>query len=124
MSLKSTLRKAVKSAFKALDDLPQQVTYTSVQGAPVRDLDSGTFTVPHTDYTLPLVVFTKFTDKELERDPALQATDMKMLFPAEDLPVEPKPPDTVIDAENVKWSVIKRMRDPAKVLGMIQVRAT
>lgn len=123
MALKASLRKAVKSAFKALDDIPKVCTYKSVAGAPVRDLDTGTSTRVETDYRLPMVVFSKFTERQIDRDPAL-LTDMKMIFPSEDLPVPPKQSDTVLDDAGITWVIMKRISDPAAIVTILQVRTS
>jgi hypothetical protein len=123
MALKATIRRAVKAAFKAMDDIPKVCTYKSVAGAPVRDLDSGTSSRTETSYTLPMVVFAKFSERQIDRDPAL-LTDMKMLFPSEDLPVPPKQSDTVIDDVGVTWVIMKRISDPAAIVTILQVRTS
>jgi hypothetical protein len=121
VALKATIRRAVKSAFKAMDDIPKVCSYKSVAGAPTRDLDSGTSTRVTTNYTLPMVVFAKFSERQIDRDPAL-LTDMKMIFPSEDLPVEPKQSDTVVDDVGIIWTIVKRLSDPAAVVTILQVR--
>lgn len=123
MSLKATLRAAVKSAFKALDDVPQAVTYKSVSGAVVRDLDAGTSARTPSSYPLPMVVFAKFTEWQTDKDPAL-LTSMKMIFPTADLPVTPKVSDLIIDAAGTQWTFVKRLSDPASVVTILQVRTT
>lgn len=123
MGLKNTLRNAVLTAFDALDDIPQKVTYQSVSATPVRDLDTGTFTRPSTPYILPKVVFTSFKSRERDKNPAIELEDVKVLFPRSDLPVKPKVQDTLIDAEGTFWEVIDFKTDPAGVLATLQARA-
>lgn len=123
MGMKAVLRQAVLRAFAALDDIPQKVTYHSVAATPARDLDAGTFTRPSTNYTLPKVVFTSYTTRERDKDPAIETNDVKVLFPASDLPVKAKTQDTITDAEGVLWEVIDKKTDPAFVLTILQMRA-
>ena len=123
MGLKNTLRKGVKKAFEALDDIPKKVTYQSVSGEPVRDLETGSFTRASSNYTLPMVVFTSFTTRERDKDPAIETNDVKVLFPSMDLPVKAKTQDTIIDDEGVLWEVIDKKTDPASVVTILQMRA-
>ncbi len=123
MALKSTIRKAVKQAFLALDDIPVQATYRKVgDGETVIDIETGAASLAYTSYTLPLVVITRFRQKETDKDPTL-LTDQKMLFPREDLPVEPATDDEVYDSRGRRWQVIEQYTDPAELLGIIRVRA-
>ena len=123
MGMTATLRRAVKKAFQALGDINKKVTYSSVTGPPVRDFDAGTFTVPTVNQTLTLVVFTKFTEKETDKDAAL-LTGMKMLFPTDDLKVASKASDTVVDDKGNTWEVMQRLSDPASVVTILQVRSS
>lgn len=123
MSLKTTLRKAVKAAFKALDDVPKKCVYKSVTGTTVRDHANGTLIRVTQDYPLPMVVFARFQEKDTDKDPAL-LTDMKMIFPRDDLPALPKVSDTVLDEDGVTWAIVKRLTDPAALVTILQVRTS
>jgi len=123
MSLRNTLQRAVKTAFNALDDVPLECTYKSVSGDMVRDLVAGTSSRVTTNYTLPSVVFAKFSERQTDKDPAL-LTDMRMIFATHDLPVGPKESDTVVDSLNRVWSIVKRLSDPASVVTILQVRTS
>lgn len=121
MGLKATIARAVKQAMNALDDIPQRCTYKSVTGPAVRDHVAGTLLTPTQTYPLPQVVFARFSEKDVDKDPAL-ITDMKMIFPRDDLPVPPKQSDTVIDAAGLIWVIVRRLSDPASVITILQVR--
>lgn len=123
MSLRATIAAALKQGFKALDDIPRPVTYRAQSGDPVRDLDTGTSTLAHTDYVLKQVVIARFTSQETDKDRTLLDSE-KMIILSDDLPVVPAAADIVIDEENVVWEVIKRLRDPAGVIKIVQVRST
>lgn len=124
MALKATLRRAVRQAFEALDDVPRTATYHSVSGAPVRDLDAGTFTRATTDIVLPMCAFVRFSSKDLERDSLIEVNDVKVLFPAEDLKaVRPKASDRLTDDEGVLWEVKRQLNDPASVVVILQCKA-
>lgn len=120
---RAAIRRAVKQAFRALGDVPRKCVYKSATGDIVRDHVAGTSTRTTVDFDLPMVAFTKFSERQQDRDPALM-TDMKMLFPAEDLPIDPKQSDTVVDDKGTLWTIIKRLSDPAAVLTTLQVRAS
>lgn len=124
MALKASIRRAVKSAFKALDDIPHKKSvYHSKTGAPVRDLDAGTFTLATVNIALPMVVFARFTQKEVDKDPAIVLTDTKVLIPTEDLRGRtPEPSDTITDDNGVTWEIIRLLSDPASVVTILQAR--
>lgn len=125
MALKATIRRAVKSAFLALDDIPRKATYLSKNGAPVRDLDAGTYTVPTTSIALKMVAFVRFTQKEADKDPAVVLTDQKALIPTEDLGgVVPKSTDSMLDDQGTNWEIIRLMSDPAAAVTILQVRTS
>jgi hypothetical protein len=123
MGLKATIARAVKQAMLALDDIPKVCTYKSVSGGAVRNHAAGTSARTETDYPLPQVVFTKFSEKDIDRDPAL-LTDMRMIFPTADLPVQPKQSDTVVDSDAITWAIVRRLSDPASVVTILQVRTS
>lgn len=124
MALKATLRRAVRQAFLALDDVPRTATYHIAGASPTRDLDTGEVTQGYTDKTLSLVVFTSFSSKEKEADPLIVVTDTKVLFPMEDLGVFPKDTDILTDDAGLKWQVIRVLTDPASLLAKLQCRAS
>jgi len=125
MSLKSTIRRAVKQAFQALDDVPRVATYNSVSGTPIRDLDAGTSHLASTATVLKMVVFARFKEREIEKDPSILLTDTKILFPTEDLKgVVPKASDTMVDDEGTVWEIVVRRSDPASVVTILQARTT
>ncbi len=123
MALKATIRRAVKKAFLALDDVPKIVTYHSKTGTPVRDLDAGTFTLATVNVTVRMVAFTRFSQREVDKDPAILLTDSKVLFPTEDLgATQPQTADTLTDPDGTIWEIVRRLSDPASVVTILQVR--
>jgi hypothetical protein len=123
MGLRSTLKAGVDLAFDAVGDLKRVVTYHSVTGPPVYDVETGTTSTPATNYTLRRVVITSFTQTEIDNDPSL-LTSEKMIFPHDDLPVEPKPNDTVTDDEGRVWEIVRLLSVPGKLINKLQVRTT
>lgn len=123
MALKATLRRAVRQAFLALDDVPRKATYHIAGTTPTRDLDTGESTVVTTDRALPLVVFTSFSSKEKDVDPAIDLTNTKVLFPMEDLNKHfPKNIDSLTDDEGSKWEIVRVLCDPASLLAKLECR--
>lgn len=123
MALKATIRRAVRQAFLALDDIPRTATYHSAGGAIVRNIDTGESSVPTTDRTLNLVVFTSFSSKERDLDAAIDTTDTKVLFPMEDLGgYFPTNSDSLTDDAGKKLEIVRVLCDPASLLAKLQCR--
>lgn len=122
MALKATLRRAVRQAFLALDDVPRKATYHVTGTTVARNLETGESTVPTTDKALTLVVFTSFSSKERDNDAAIDTTDTKVLFPMEDLGVFPKNADSMTDDEGRKLEIVRVLCDPASLLAKLQCR--
>ena len=123
MSLRNTVQQGVTSAFKALGDLVRPATYKSLTGNVTRDLVAGTSTPETNDYTLKRTVFTKFSATENEKDASTLNPD-KFLFPARDLPVEPKAADIIVDENNRVWEIVKRLSEPSSAIVVLQVRTS
>lgn len=124
MALKATLRRAVKAAFTALDDIPRKVTYHVKTGTPIRDLDAGTFTLTTVNVALPMVALVRFKQKDLDKNPAIVASNMKALIPTEDLKGRvPATADTFTDDTGTTWEVVQLLSDPAEVITILEVRS-
>lgn len=118
---KAMLQREVRRAFNALGDLVTSGVYQKRAGAPVRDIESGTVTIPVTNYPLKQVAFVRFSEKETDKDPTLLTT-MKMLFPRQDLPVKIEAEDLCVDAEGRTWEIMQMLSEPAEAVGIVQVR--
>lgn len=123
MGLRSTLQQAVVSAFRAIGDVARPATYQSLTGALVRDLDAGTSVPAVVAYPLTRTVFTKFVEKEIDASVVVE-TDQKFLFPAVDLPVQPKSSDLVLDEFGRTWEIVRRLSDPAAALVTLHARSS
>lgn len=123
MGLTHTIQAGVKTAFRALGDLNKPLTYKSMTGAVVRDIEAGTVTPVTTDHTLKFSVFTKFKDTEVDAQVSV-LTDEKLLFPRQDLPVEPKASDIIVDNTGRTWEVTRRLSDAAAAVCVVQVRTS
>lgn len=123
MSLRAQVKAGVNLAFNKLGDLVKKGTYQSLTGNVTRDLVAGTSTAEMVSYPLKRIVFTKFEEKENDKDVNL-LTDEKMLFPSGDLPVQPKSADTVLDSLNRTWEIVRLLSDPADSLTILHVRTS
>jgi hypothetical protein len=122
LSMRNSLRGAVKALFKALGDLVGPATYISIGAQATYDVDAGKMVYVQTSYPLPSVAIVKFSEKETDKDASLLKSE-KMLIPAAFLPIAPKSSDKVIDQDNITWEVVKRMKDPAGALIILEVRS-
>jgi len=123
VGLRGQVQTAVITAFNAIGDIARPATYQSLTGVITRDLVAGTSTAEVVPYTLKRTVFTKFKDKEIN-DSIVVETDEKFLFPALDLPVQPKTDDTILDEHGRTWEIISRLSDPASAVVILQVRTS
>ncbi|UTC28382.1 hypothetical protein GURKE_03560 [Brevundimonas phage vB_BpoS-Gurke] len=120
--MRAILRRAIRQAFLALGDIPVKATYKVKTSDSVYDPETGTSSTPSQLIDLPLVAFTRFTVKEMDRDPKIAAKDVKVLFPMEDLGREPSEDDTVIDNKGREWEIVRVLGEPSEQLGMLQCR--
>lgn len=123
MALKATLRRAVRQAFLALDDLPRKAAYYISTGAVQRDFDTGEVTQATTAKALDLVLFTSFSAKEKDADPLIEVTHTKVLFPMHDLGgVFPVNTHYLIDDAGQKWQIVRVLTDPGALLAKLECR--
>ncbi len=123
MSLRAGVQRAVIAAFKAVSDIARPATYKSLTGAMVRDLDAGTSVPVSVNYLLKRTVFARFRESEVDENVSV-LTDQKFLFPALDLPVQPKTADLVVDEDGRTWEITRRLSDPASALVILQARTS
>ncbi len=127
MGLRDIIAKASKSAFNALGDIPNTITYTSVTGSPVRNIAAGTTTKPSSTFDVEQVVFARFNTKDVDKWPAILLTDMKIIilsanFQAADKDENSFTEDTFVDPDGKTWRVIAAKKDPVKATIIMQVR--
>lgn len=123
MGLKNTLNSAVLTAFKTLDDLNSTLTYKSMTGTVVRDLDAGTSVAGTVDYTLKYSVFVRFKESEVDENVSL-LTDSKLLFPTQTLPATPKASDIVTDPAGRTWEITRLLSEPSSSVTVLHVRTS
>lgn len=114
---RSNLAKAVASAFTALGDIPESVTYRRVTST----YANGVNTKANADTTVT-AVFTKFSKVEIDRVSIL-ATDVKCIFQQSDLELTPIiASDKVVRGTKV-FNIVTVEQDPASVVWILQLRA-
>lgn len=123
-SLTKTIQQGVDIAFNALGDVVKpgfwrQVTTTGTNNI---DINAGVPINPYSDYPLKRMVFTRFKQEETDHT-TITLNDQKVLFPRQDLAVEPKDSDVVIDDKGRLWQVVRVMSPPAEAVVICQVRA-
>lgn len=120
MALKGTIAKAVASAFKALSDVKEDVTYWSHQGSSSYDPQTGTYTRAEVDYEFA-GVFQGYDAAEVDGE-LIKSTDQKFLFQQASLPVKPSLLDRVSRADGTQWQIQNIRQDPASVTWELQLR--
>jgi hypothetical protein len=66
----------------------------------------------------------RYASLDAKKDPLIEITDVKVIFPAEDLPktMKVKASDKIVDDEGVEWEVKRQMNDPASIVIILQCR--
>lgn len=123
-SLSKIIQKNVGVAFKLIGDIAKTGTWRQVRttGVNAIDIEGGVPIQPFTDYPLPRVVFARFKQEETDHT-TITLNDQKVLFPRQDLPVEPLDSDAIIDSKGRLWQVVRVMSPPADAVVIAQVRA-
>lgn len=120
MGLRAVIAGGVNTAFRALGDIPQAAVY-HVKTPASYDPVVGTNAATNADHTLPRVLLEEFDRKVVDGQQIL-ATDRKLSFPSDNLPVTAKAQDTITVAGQ-DWRVIQVLdADPAGAMTILQVR--
>lgn len=101
MGLTTTLRAAVATAFTAVGDLAETVTYSHRTGATYAN---GTVTTTTEDTELS-ALFVEYSSRE-KQDAAILPNDRRAIIQAAELDVQPVVDDTLIRASGETWTVI------------------
>lgn len=121
MSLREAFQKATVTAFKAIGDVPESSTYTSIA---VRSYNTSTSTPSTTgdvDYEDVDFVYSKFSENEID-DKKVRSTDEKALIPTLNLTPNPKKGDYITKSDGTKWRVEGIRTDPTRALWKLQIR--
>lgn len=123
MSLKrSSIVKAVSSAFKALGEIPESITYRRV--ASTYNPTTGTVTQTNTDYTISKMIFTRFENFEVDKQVVL-ASDVKAIFQRSELSITPSTAtDKIVRTSDGKiYNILRVSQDPAAATFTLQLRS-
>lgn len=119
MGLRNTVASAVASAFTALDDIPEAVTYRRTTS--VYDPQTGTNVTTDSDITVNMV-FTSYKNLEIDRVTVL-TTDVKGIVQQADMgDISPSmATDTVVRGDET-FNVLFYSQDPTSSIYTIQLR--
>jgi hypothetical protein len=121
MGLRSTLAKAVGSAFIAVGDIAESGTYRRT--ASVYNTSTGTNVITNTDYIIDKVVWTKFDNFEIDRISIL-GSDVKVLFQTSKLSITPNiATDQMVRADGKIYNILRVSKDPAGAVYTLQLRS-
>ena len=121
MSLRNTIASAVDSAWVALDDIPESVTYrrTTV----TYDPSTGTYVDSNADITIN-IIFTRYQNFEVDRV-AILATDVKGIIKQAEMgsTTPAAATDLVLRANGEIFNVLRYGEDPAGATFSVQLRS-
>lgn len=120
MSLTSTIKSSVASAFTALGDIPKQVVISRVVTGEY-DTYLGSFESSSIDITIDKAIVTSYNDSELSEN--VLATDSKVIIKQSDITSSFSTSDSMI-IDNITYKVMNVEQDPASSIWVIQVRNT
>ena len=104
MALAGTVRRAIRTAFKALDDLAGNVTFSRIENS--YDTATGVVTPTVTNYVAQ-GVFDNYRKDELDGQ-LIQVGDRRLfLLPNQEDVYEPTIGDKVADTDSVDWEVVR-----------------
>ena len=121
MTLSTALVGAVEAAMSAVGDLKDVASAYMINGDPVYDDTTGTYTTPtKSDSNIPVLLY-EFEAEEILSNVSFQ-TDQKLLLESRLLRNVTTPEYFVID--DVRWDVISPMRVPGDSVRIFHVRNT
>lgn len=116
----AAIRKAVSSAFRAVDGLAESVVYrrTTTTFVPATGKTTKTFQ----DFPLR-VIFTSYAALEIDRV-VITVNDIKAIFQTKDLPITPNgTTDTILRDSGKIHNIVSVKSDPAGATWTLQTRA-
>lgn len=122
MGLRDTLKSSAQSAFKAAGDIKEDVTYYG-KGVVTYNTSTGVVNAQDSGYLIS-AIFSNYKNSQVDGKKILN-TDVRMLLPQNDLPIEPAAHDFIIRLEanaSIKYEALSIEKDPAGALWMIQLR--
>ena len=134
MGLSQVIQAATKTAFKAIGDLGQTCTYTSMPTVTydpatgtntpsAYNAETGTYSAWGTDYPGLSILFESYSAREVqESGGTIISSDQKASIPSLNLTPGPKVTDTITDPDSIVWTVENMALDSARALWVYQVR--
>lgn len=123
MALKrSSIVKAVNSAFKALGEVPENFTYR--RSSSVYNPATGTNIVTNTDYNIQRGFFLGYDASAIDKVLIL-ASDIRLIFQQSELSISPViATDRVVRTSDGKvFNIIRTSQDPVRSLHILQLRS-
>lgn len=125
MGFKSLIEKHVQGAMRILgtdaDGLARPCTLVSVAQTTTYDYDTRDVVRATTEYPGIPITFVRFKIDDMDAE-VRPKTDRRALIARLDIPVTPSEKDEVLDTDNVRWSVIRLISEPADALIILHLR--
>lgn len=122
MSLTKVVQDGVDTAFKVLGDLVKSGAWIKQPAGAVPDFAAGTPAAAAEDiHPIKRYIFTRFKQEEVDGKD-VTSKDQKVIFPRQDLDIEPDDADRFRDVLGRTWEVKRIMSDPAAAVVVAQVR--
>ncbi len=110
----------VQVAFKLIGTLAKKGTWVQrTAGKP--NFKAGTLGGQENSYPLPRCVISRYKIEDVDHQ-IVTLKDSKLLFPRQDLGVEPQETDIFIDYTGKRWTVMRIQSDPAAAVVVAQIR--
>lgn len=128
MGLREIVQAAASTAIGAVGNIAIASTYVSVENESAYDPGSDIVQIQGTEYEDIPIIYTDFTDEELQEGDDIQSTDQKVLIAANDLvtsasvKITPVVGDRIHKTATDHWRVQSKNVDPADALWILQIR--
>lgn len=120
MSLRTTVKKAVKSGMQALGDIRESATYGGISTV-AYDPNTGTMVQTGSGGGVVPMVFSSFSFMEID-GLAVLTDDRKAIIATLDLDLVPTLNDTITRTDGTTWNVIGIKTDPAGAAWVLHIR--
>jgi hypothetical protein len=121
MALKrSSITKAVNSAFKVLGDIPEAAILRRTTST--YDSSTGINATSTSDSAISKAVFTRFESFEVDKVVVL-ASDVKLIFQQSEISVTPSLATDTLIRNSISYNILRVGQDPAAATYTLQLRA-
>ena len=122
MGLRETIQSAVVTAFSAVGNIAEDVTYRRKKRDEIIYSEAtGSVTEVFEGYPDTSVIFTDYEQKEVDGD-NIKSTDKKVLLPGSSIDFEPKQDDQIVKSDGEVWDIKGAETDPVQGLWILQAR--